>query len=346
VNSILKNKGVWLGILISVVCLVFFFRKVPVDKLLPALAKAEYLWLIPALFITLFSYVVRSIRWRYFLTHLKMVPVWPLFVANMIGFMANNVLPARIGEFARAFVLGRKEGLSMSACFASIFVERLFDFLTILFLLALIAVGSTVDIGLGESVALPEFVLLGSYAAMLISLVLIVGLLLLRFRGEFMLRLSARVTFFLSESWQERIRDVEENFISGINLFQNMRTTLIAVFWSLFMWLTFVFNLYCIFYAFGIYDFSFLQATFVIVALAFAIMIPAGPGFIGTYHVAVQKCTEILFPGIEPGISGGVAVLLHLLSFIPITLIGIAHMALEGISFGEMERKAREQSKK
>ncbi len=127
----------FIGCLISAFFLWLAFRKVDFQTLWVTLRSINYWWTIPFVVVTLLSMYVRSIRWHYLLLPSYKIPTRRLFSPLMIGFAFNGIFPARAGEFARAYVLGKKEKMTFSAAFATVIVERIFDGLTMLFLFAI-----------------------------------------------------------------------------------------------------------------------------------------------------------------------------------------------------------------
>src|SRR5512147_1775868 len=128
-------KKLWIGIGISLFFLFLLFRKIDFNKLLSAFREMDYRYLWPAVLFTFTSYFFRAVRWRFLLIPLKKTRLGNLFPATIIGYMVNNLLPARVGEFVRAFVLAEKEELGKSAVFATLVVDRLFDGFTVLLIL-------------------------------------------------------------------------------------------------------------------------------------------------------------------------------------------------------------------
>src|SRR5581483_1514848 len=117
----------WIGFAFIGVTFYFLFRNIDWNKMLEAFSQFQLVWLIPALFIYLLGYIIRGFRWVVLLSPVKKCTFKSLFPTLIIGFMANNVLPARAGEFIRAHLNGKKEGLSRSASLGTIILERLFD---------------------------------------------------------------------------------------------------------------------------------------------------------------------------------------------------------------------------
>jgi len=134
----MKNWKSWLGFVISVGILYLAFHRIDFRLLLESLQDANYLYLIPIVAIIFLSMALRALRWGYLLRPLKKIGFPNLFEGILIGFMANNVLPVRMGEFVRAYIIGRSEKISKTASFGTIVVERLFDGFTVLALLVVV----------------------------------------------------------------------------------------------------------------------------------------------------------------------------------------------------------------
>jgi hypothetical protein len=126
---------VWLGVAVSAVLLWVATRGVHLDEVLQQLRQVRPAWLVPVLISIFLRFWLTAVRWQLLLRPVKRVGVHRLFAITMIGFMANNVLPARLGEFVRAYALGRSEALPPSLPFATIVIERIFDGFTLLLFL-------------------------------------------------------------------------------------------------------------------------------------------------------------------------------------------------------------------
>ena len=136
-----------LGLTISVVLLWFLFRNVNFEDLYSALSGANYYWLIPNAVFIVFTMYQRAYRWHFMVAPIKKVEFSKLLAATCIGFMANNVLPLRLGEFVRAYSLSSQDrGITKSASLANIFVERLvFDLIALLLIFGLVLTVAPVE---------------------------------------------------------------------------------------------------------------------------------------------------------------------------------------------------------
>jgi len=125
--SVMKRWQLWLGIVISLVFLYFALRGLEFKDLGAALKQARYWWLIPGVIVYFMGVWVRAWRWHYLLRPIKSIRTVKLFPIVAIGYMGNNIYPARAGEFLRAVILKRYQDVPVSASLATIIVERIFD---------------------------------------------------------------------------------------------------------------------------------------------------------------------------------------------------------------------------
>src|SRR5512143_414565 len=123
----MKKWQFWLGVLISVVFIWLALRGLRLDQFWSAVQSANYWWLLPGIAVYFVAVWARAWRWHYLLRPIKDVPTRTVFPITTIGYMGNNIYPARAGEVLRAVILKRREGVSVSASLATIIVERIFD---------------------------------------------------------------------------------------------------------------------------------------------------------------------------------------------------------------------------
>ena len=123
----MKKWQFWLGVLISIVFIWLSLRGLRLNDFWSTVQKANYFWLIPGIGVYFVGVWVRAWRWHYLLRPIKKIPTKTMFPITTIGYMGNNIYPARAGEVLRAVILKRKEGVPVSASLATIIVERIFD---------------------------------------------------------------------------------------------------------------------------------------------------------------------------------------------------------------------------
>ncbi len=123
----MKKWHFWLGMLISILFIWLALRGLRLEKFWDTVQQANYIWLLPGVAVYFVAVWVRAWRWHYLLGPIKKIPTKTMFPITTIGYMGNNIYPARAGEVLRAVILKRKEQVPVSASLATIIVERIFD---------------------------------------------------------------------------------------------------------------------------------------------------------------------------------------------------------------------------
>ncbi|MFQ5641202.1 MAG: lysylphosphatidylglycerol synthase transmembrane domain-containing protein [bacterium] len=321
-----------IGIVISAVFIFLAFRQIDVDEMLGAFQKVHYVWLIPAFLAMLLSHWIRAVRWGYFVEPVKNASLTSLFSAVMIGYAANNVFPLRLGEFLRAFALGKSEGISKSSAFATVIVERLVDILCLLVLLS-----GTILI-----YPLPQEIKNAGYLIFSFTLAGIVFLLFLMNKTEATTRLLSRIMPKKIFSFVEKIL---KSFIQGFFVLKKSEHYLKITFTSITIWLLYAVVLYFIFIAFDFdenYHINFISGFVVLVTVSIGIMIPSSPGFVGTYHWFCMQ--SLAFFGIPQSEAFSFSVISHALNTVPFTIIGFYYFGKYNLHFSDavMEKEAVE----
>lgn len=307
----------WIGIAISVFFLFLLLRKIDLHKLAAALSAMDWRYLPPALALTFASYYLRAVRWKFLLLPIKRTSLAHLFPSTLIGYMANNLLPARLGEFVRAYSLSQKEGIGVSAVFASLVVDRLCDGFTILLVLLFTFFTLRLPAGMEK---IQQGLVTGGYLTFALYLGVIVFLVLLKKRTEWTLRLVSRLTAPLSAGLSQRCAALLRSFIFGIRLPEGVVGMGAVVLSSFFIWAAAIWPVDLVLRSFG----TVLPATaslFIMVFLVFAVMVPAAPGFVGTYHFACVTALSAFHIGSEKALS--IALVLHGMSFFPVIAAGL-----------------------
>ncbi len=267
-----------LGALVSADCLWYALKDVDLLAMVRGMGRVGVPWVIASVVVGLLSLVVRAIRWRVLLGAIRSVDTGPVVSATFVGMMANNLLPARLGEVVRAWVLARREQIPVPTVLASIMVERLLDMLAALtiFGLCLAALPK-----LGGSAAGP---LKRAGLVVLVAVVAgVVGLwLVLRFR-ERLLRACDRWSVQQGRAWLSRGLELLRRFIEGLCLFKSGAQVAMVAGLSLFIWAVAIasFHVLAEGFALGLRP---LQTALVFVIVLFGVAVPSAPGFVGTFH--------------------------------------------------------------
>jgi uncharacterized protein (TIRG00374 family) len=144
----MKRWQFWLGVAISALFLYLALREVDFAAAWQHVTTARWEYLVLGWLCLLVSYVVRIGRWHLIVRTVGRVSPWTLGQVYMAGYMANNILPARIGEIVRAVLLGQAAQVNAASALGTIAVERVFDVIMALSLLALgAAFGVLGDVG-------------------------------------------------------------------------------------------------------------------------------------------------------------------------------------------------------
>ncbi len=128
-----KARQLFIGLAIAVGALYYTLRNISLDELIASFKEVELVYVLPAFAIIILTFVVRAYRWQILLRPFKQIPVKEIYAPLMIGFM-GNILPARAGEFLRAYLVGKKHGITFAGSLSTIIVERLFDMVCLLIL--------------------------------------------------------------------------------------------------------------------------------------------------------------------------------------------------------------------
>jgi glycosyltransferase 2 family protein len=316
-----KNKYInwklWAGLLISIVSVWLALRNIDLAMLWKVISGCSLSYLMLAVLINLFQMLIRTWRWQILLKPIKETGFSNRLLSVISGFAANCVLPARLGEFVRADLLGQREEISKSSTFATIVVERLADGFTLLLILLI----GLMYVTFPENMSAVSAGLKSAGIALVVSYILIIIFLIgFRLRPEQYLNILSKTLFFLPGHLKSKAIDIVRKFGQGLTPVKGFYGWGMLIFYSLLLWSLSLYQIECIERSIGL-SLPFI-ATFVILSMAsFGVMIPSAPGYIGAFHLAVQY--GFMFFGIsrEQGLSA--AILYHASFFFPTILIGV-----------------------
>jgi hypothetical protein len=320
-----------LGLLISAGLLYYVFRDLDAGEVMHEIASANLLLLALATFFATFVFWIRAWRWKAILEPAAgKTSFRGRFAAVTIGFMGNNLLPARIGEFMRAYALARVERVPIVSSFTSLVLERLLD-------------GMFITSVLFISMLLPGFPAGGanpfSSAAQAVAALVVVLFLTL---AAFVIwpapavRAVEAVVKYLPKSFRRPIVDSLEAFLAGAGILRNPQLLARSIGWTAVLWLVNALGFYFAFMAFGL-DLGYTAALFFQSAIALGVSIPSAPGFFGTFETAAKLVLVDMWGG-DATRASALALGFHISSFIPVTVIGLWQARRIGLSLGEVER--------
>lgn len=318
------------GIGISLFFMVLLFRKIDFNQLGEAFRTLHWGYLCLAVSITFVSYCLRAVRWHYLILPQKKAAPRNLLAATMICYMANNLLPARLGEIIRAYVLAEKEQLETSSVFATLVLDRLCDGFSVLVILVITFFTVKLPPGM-ENVQ--KGLVTGGYVTLTLYIVVIVFLIFLKRSTAATLNLVRTLLKPLPKTFSDKIIPLLGSFISGIRLSSRPGELMALLFSSALIWATATWPVDLLLKAFGI-DLPITAAMFILVFLVFAVMVPASPGYVGTYHAACMYGLMAFNISKEQALS--VALVVHAVNFFPVIVIGFFFLWTEKISFSKL----------
>jgi glycosyltransferase 2 family protein len=323
-----RRWRIWFGILITVALVWFAFRGQPLGKIGDALVAFDYRYLVPAVVLFFIGVWFRALRWSVLLRPVATVTARQAFPVVAIGFMANNVLPLRAGEIARAFVFSRRTGATKTATLATIAVERLFDGLTMLgFILgAATVVSLTSDI---RHVAIIAFVV---FTGVLLALVL------LTLGGDFRDRMIQLALGPLPDRFADRVERMAESFLAGLGVLRRRRDLVVVAGCSVLAWGFEASMYWVIARGFGaeLSDAMTPAATLLTTGVAnLATLIPSSPGYVGAFEYGVKLVVENVL-GVDGALALSYALVVHVALVVPISLYGAVELWRSRISLRQL----------
>ncbi len=329
------NWKTLVGIFISAALLYFAFRGVDFREVVREIRRSNPWLLLVATFFATSVFWVRAWRWRAIVDPVhRGTRFRSRFAAVCIGFMGNNLLPARIGEFARAYAFSRMEPLPIVASLSSLLIERLFDAITlVIFLFVAMALPG---LPAWPGAAATDFPAIARGVGMVVVAIM-VFLFFLVLRPQAAVRgLEGVARKVLPRSVRRPVVDALEAFLAGAAVLRNGRLLLETAWFSVVLWVFNCFGFWFAFHAFGL-DLSFTAALFFQSCIAIGVAIPAAPGFFGTYEFAAKVVLVDLW-GMNANKALGFALGFHLAGFIPVTLMGLWYAWSLGLSLRGMAR--------
>jgi glycosyltransferase 2 family protein len=322
------RRPYWQPLLIALLTaglLWMFFRQVDLDQAWRAVTRA-HLWMIGlAVGVTFLTYTVRAIRWRILLAPVGPVRLRTAFRTTVIGFTALFLLPGRVGEVLRAYLVARHEGLNATSTFATVIVERLLDMATVLLLFGVALPLAGVDVG-------PEIRWAGGIAAL--GAVGAFGLLFL-FAGhpERLGRMAGRLGRRLPARVAEALARVVRTFAEGLAVMRSPSHLAAAALWSVPVWLSISLGIWVASHAFDL-RVSFTGSFIVVGYLAVGVSVPT-PGGAGGFHYFYLVALTNFF-GADKDVAAAAAIVLHLMSFVPVSIAGLVFMWQDGLTLGRL----------
>jgi uncharacterized membrane protein YbhN (UPF0104 family) len=354
-----KNMTISLigGVLLSAVALYFAFKNVPLAELFKYLASINYFWILPAVLVAVFSFLLRAVRWQIILESTHRISVWRAFHPMMIGFMINCVLPGRLGEVARPVILQKEEKVPFATGLATVVAERVFD-VGLLILLFMLTAGA-LKINPDQHVAFGTYQLNQETLQTVFDTMLKLGALLIAGIAIFSIGKARDLTysailltpalfFFAGKRFKAAVRkkvcdpiiNILINIARGFALIRYPKKIFLcaglsALIWGLQAWSYFLFSLGSP----GI-NLTYIEITTVMVIICIFISLPSVPGWWGLWEAGGVFALSLF--GISAKDAAGFTLANHAIQVIPVILIGFASAMVLSVNIRRMSFEGKE----
>ena len=322
------------GLAVSVLLLWWTLHDLDLGEVAGHVGRARPLPFLVAVLLATVTFPLRTIRWRYLLqANGAMLPTIPLWHATAIGFMANNLLPARAGELARAYAARQLTGVRFTAAVGSVAVERVFDGLILVGLLALgVAWGGFSGATTVGGASLARVTTLG---VLVFISALLAGFWIVHWPGPALRMAHAVIERLLPRRWATRVFAVVEGLLEGLGALKSPRRFALVILWSAVLWLCNAASFALGFVAMGL-DLPPSAPLLLLGLIAFGVAIPSSPGFFGPFE-AITRATLALY-GVEPVRAVSFAVAYHIAVFLPITILGLWSLSRAHLHLADLKK--------
>jgi glycosyltransferase 2 family protein len=312
-----RRLVVWAGLLLSLLFGWLAIRDVDLDEVKDALAEQDYAYLVPAALALAVGVALRAWRWQYLFEPHRRPPYRYVANALLVGYLFNTILPARAGELARVQVLGRRADVSRAQVLSTVVLERMYDLVVLIALLA-VAAPFLPPVGwLKAAVALGAALGVG----------LVVAAVLVGRYGERGARVLLRPLALLPRIDPERIDGMAKAAVAGLAGLRATRLAATAIAITALSWLTLAVSGWFVLRGTSI-DEGFGAALLVLVATNLVLVLPSSPAGLGAYEAATVLALAAYGVGGEEALSYALA--LHALNALPYIPLGYLALALHG----------------
>lgn len=325
----MKRARFWVGMALSGICLYLALRGLHFVEIQAALGRANYAFLLPAAAIIIASQWVRAVRWgMLFYPRLEIGQNKLFFVLN-IGYFLSSVLPARIGDVARAYLLGPH--VPAAQALATVILERALDVLIVILLLILLI----------PVVPIPAWVAQGGMLLGVAFIVLVLAMVVATVQRERGLRWLRRGLERVPGIDPDRLMRQAKALLDGMAVLRAPRQLTMLLVFSVGLWATPIIVNYLVMLGFGM-RLSWVAAAFVLCVTALGVAVPSSPGYIGVYHAAVVASLAVF--GVSSAEAFAYALVLHAVNYTVLIVLGVFSMWRESLSPAAVQREVSQRS--
>ena len=318
-------KKLVLGIIISAVFVCLSMKGVEYKEILRGLQNANYIFLVPAVALFLSLSLLRSLRWGVILSPLETVGQRKLFPITCIGFMAVAVIPMRIGELVRPYLISTKSKIPLSSSLATVFVERVLDGITLLSIFLFVTLAFNV----------PSWLTKVGNSFLITSTILVFLMCFLRFKKDLSLSILRPLLDKLPKKISAKIETLIFSFVKGFGVISSPKKLIYSIFLSLFIWIFSALAIYCLYCFQGLHP-PLLSSFVVLAVTAIGISLPAAPGFLGNFQFSCILALSIFGVGKNEAFS--FSMVYYVLGVGINILLGLVFIPFVKISFKDVRR--------
>lgn len=321
----------WFGVALSVLFLYLALRGLHLDEFWRDIQQTNLLWLVPAIVVYFVSVAVRAWRWGYMLRPFKAITLARMYATVCIGYMGNNIYPARIGEVVRAYTLQRSEGVPIATTLATVFMERLIDGIV---MLGFVLVALPFVPNLNDTAR--NIVTLAS-AVFAVGAAVFFGLALAPQSAEKFI--GGVVRKVLPARFQVLVMGFVQKFVAGAQCLRRPSDLLVLFGSTVLIWLIETVKYWLIWHGFSANasyrDLPFVDFMLFNGMVNLSTIVPAGPGFVGTYEFAGKAVFTTL--GIAESLAVAYTLVMHIALWLPVTVLGAYFMLREGMRWADFK---------
>lgn len=321
------KKKIFIGILLSIILVYLSVRGININETIDNFKNIKWLPVAAFIIIILFMQFLRSYRWGVILKPLQKIDQLTLFSVTSVGFLAIAAIPARLGEFARPYLISKKSSIKFSSAFGTIIIERTLDGLAVLFIMIIALL----------FVDLPSWMIKSGIIFLLITLIFISCIVALIWQRERSLNIINRILNKFPGNLTLTIERIIHHLVDGFKIITDIKMLVYLFFLSAFIWLIDVLAIYMLFLAFG-FNLPILASVVLMIILIAGIAIPTAPGYIGNWHFACILGLSLF--GVAKPEALSFALVYHFLSIVFIAVLGIIFLPFNKFSIADIKTYA------
>lgn len=316
-------KKIIAGFIIGIILFYLSIHKVKFNIIIADFKFANYIYSIPIIILFLMATLLRSVRLAVILSPIDEISQRVLLPITCVGFMFSSLIPLRIGEFVRPYLLSRRTRVPLGPALAGVMVERVFDILSLLCIYLIV-----------NMLGMPPFLVNINYYVIGIIMFFLIAALLFYFKIEIIAGYFKPFLYILPKRLRGRAEDMILDFTKGFKMILCYRKLSGVLLLSFLIWSCFGFGIFLLFKLFN-FELNLINAFIVLICTIIAVSIPAAPGMVGNFHFAAIIVLSAY--GIDKSDAFSFAVLYHIMSVGKHILLGLIFLPCIRFSFKDVK---------